>query len=637
MTSADVKATSLVRPVSPSQGLLQPLSLDDVDIQNGFWGTRQELNRATMLVHAYTWMKKLGWIQNFTDATSRAEYRHRGKQFADSEIYKLIEALSWTVYKTPDTHLQEILNELIDAVVAAQDPDGYLHTLYGRAWQAPRYSDFMWGHELYCFGHYIQAAVANFRATGQHKLLESAIRLADHVCTMFGRKGLNMVCGHPEIEVALVELYRTTDDKKYLDQANLFIDRRGTGTLPRFEFGPDYWQDATPVREQDRFVGHSVRALYLAAGAVDAAAESHDDDLLESISRQWAHTVARRTYITGGMGSHHMDEAFGEDFVLPPDRSYCETCAGIAAIMVSWRLLLAKGDAKYADFIERALYNIVATAPSADGTAFFYANTLHQRRENGPAAINDEGVPIRGGASGRQEWFEVSCCPPNLARTLGSLEAYLATMTQNGIQIHQLAASTIAASLATGSAKIQISTDYPNEGSLEIEVLEAPQDGFELQIRVPSWAQNAELSVDGQNRPVDSGAYAAFQVKQGSSVTLKFPMPIRTTHPDFRIDAVRGTVAFEQGPEVLALESVDLPEGWDLEHVATTGRTRKEKDGTLLAELLPITTSEEQWPYGEDNQQTPGEQPQFVPLIRYHEWAERGPSTMRIFIPIASR
>lgn len=633
MTLLNAVPANAVQPVTPSNGTLQPLALTNVTIDGGFWGDRQDINHSTILKHAYGWMKKLGWVQNLVNAAGDKPYEHHGKQFADSEVFKLIEAISWSIYKRPDPELQAILDELIDVSVAAQDPDGYLHSLFGRRWQAPRYSDFQWGHEMYCFGHYIQAAVANYRATGATKLLDSAKRLADHVCTMFGVDGINMVCGHPEIEVALVELYRATGEQKYLDQANVFIDRRGTGTLPPHEFGPDYWQDATPVRDQDVFVGHSVRALYLAAGAVDAAVESDDSELLDAVARQWDRTIERRTYITGGMGSHHMDEAFGDDFVLPPDRAYCETCAGVAALMVGWRLLLAKGDAKYGDAIERVLFNIVATGPSADGTAFFYANTLHQRKESGVAAITEDGVPIRGGALGRQEWFEVSCCPPNVARTFGSLDSYIATTDDEGVQIHQFAPATIEAEVNGAAVRLTVETEYPSNGTVNISVLEAPESGFQLRIRVPAWAQGAQLIVDGVSQQVQAGTYAQATVAAGAAVTLELPVSMRVTRPDFRIDAVRGTVAFERGPEVLALESVDLPADWSVDSVATTGEVQESDDGTLLVELQKVDVRSEDWAYAEAAPAVPTEDKQFVPLVRYHEWAERGPSTMRIFIP----
>jgi DUF1680 family protein len=567
-------------------------------------------------------MERLGWVANFDQAASGARYEHRGREFADSEIYKIIEAISWEHARSGPSALDGIADDLIRRVTAAQEPDGYLHTLFGRPWQAPRYSDFTWGHELYCFGHLIQAAVAHHRAYGTRSLLDVATRLADHVCVMFGPGGLNRVCGHAEIEVALVELFRTTGERRYLDQAALFVERRGTGTLPLIEFGRAFAQDDLPVRKADVLRGHAVRALYLAAGAVDVAVETGDHDLLEALKRQWDNTVARRTYITGGMGSHHMDEAFGEDYVLPPDRSYCETCAGVASIMFSWRLLLATGEPRYADLIERTLYNIVATSLGDDGRSFFYANTLHQRHPNSEVPLNDDGVCIRGGSGRRQAWYEVSCCPPNLARTLASLGGYLATSTADGIQIHQYASATLGAVVDGEPFDVDVTTDYPHRGEVTITVRQSPHRPAAISLRNPEWSAHTALSLNGE--PVDRTTDATMVLTRtwhaGDTLELILDLRPRVTRPDHRADAIRGCVAVQRGPEVLALESVDLPELWTLEDATLVPDSVTTNAGSVVA-----TTRHHR--SGEDHT---------VPLIAYRSWARREPSAMRVWIPEAS-
>ncbi|GGF36741.1 hypothetical protein GCM10010922_09920 [Microbacterium sorbitolivorans] len=613
-------------PACPSTAALTALPVTAVTLGDGFWGHRQELNTRAIIPHAVGWMEKLGWVDNFRDAAGDARYEHRGAQFADSEIHKLIEAISWDAARGRNDN-DEILDRLLSALAGAQDPDGYLHTLFGRPWQQPRFSDLQWGHELYCFGHLIQAAVAHHRATGSDRFLAIARRVADHVCVMFGDDGMNRICGHPEIEPALVELFRETGDERYLRQAKLFVDRRGTGTLGLHEFGTAYWQDDMPVRAATVLRGHAVRALYLAAGAVDVAVETGDDELLDVLREQWDNTVARRTYITGGMGSHHMDEAFGDDFVLPPDRSYCETCAGIASIMFSWRLLLATGEAKYADLIERTLYNVVATAPSDEGTAFFYANTLHQRTEHGSPALSDEGVAIRGGAAGRQAWFVVSCCPPNLARTLASLGSYLATASGSAVQIHQFASATIEA----GGARIEMTTAYPDDGRVTIT---ATGDAS-VALRVPAWAEGATLTSGGETAAVAAGGYTdPVPLADGESLVLDLPLEVRVTHPDERIDAIRGTVAIERGPEVYALESVDLPGDLAFEDLRLTGEARWDGD-TVTVRASAAPRREGAWPYDSAAAAAPASGERDVRLVRYHGWARRGPSRMRVWIPTA--
>jgi DUF1680 family protein len=623
-------------PVLPTESAMRPLAVTAVILDGGFWGDLQALNRSAIIPHGLDWVARLGWLGNLERAADRdAQFEHKGREFADSEIYKLIEAMSWEQARNGDaSELDDALESFIDRVVAAQDPDGYLHTLFGRPWQQPRYSDFKWGHELYCFGHLIQAAVANHRATGSEKFLAVARRVGDHVVTMFGPDGLNKVCGHAEIELGLVELYRETGDRRYLDQASVFVERRGTGTLPLFEFGTAYWQDDMPVRAATVLRGHAVRALYLAAGAVDVAVETRDTELLEALKLQWENTVARRTYITGGMGSHHMDEAYGDDFVLPPDRSYCETCAGVASIMFSWRLLLATGDVKYADLIERTLYNVVATSPARDGRSFFYANTLHQRIEGGAAPLNEDGVCIRGGASGREAWFEVSCCPPNVARTLASLSSYVATTTTRGLQIHQYATGRVNADLDGGTLTVDIRTEYPSAGRIDLTIAAAPQGTAELSLRVPVWASDAIGRINGMPVTLEAGVWLIRRLFAiGDVITLDLPITPRFTHPDHRIDAVRGTVAVERGPLVLALESLDIPAGWSIDNVAVDLTVAPSGNGPTKVSLRRVTSATSTWPfYAADSDQATGDRAEAT-LVPYHDWASRGPSTMRIWMP----
>ena len=426
-------------PVAPHRGgALRPLGIDDVRLDGGFWGERQRLNAETLIPHCLGWERRLGWIDNFRDP-----HGERGREFADSDVYKLVEAMAWEAGRSGDAGLDGVIAEIAGEAAVAQEEDGYLNTRFGHRGRDRRYTDLEWGHELYCYGHLIQAAVARLRTRGEDRLTDVAVRAADHVCEAFGPDGNPGVCGHPEIEMALVELYRATGEQRYLDQASSFVERRGRPALADSERGRAYFQDEMPLREARAFRGHAVRALYLASGAVDVAVETGDDELLATIVRQWEHTIARRTYLTGGMGSRHADEAFGEDFELPPDRAYSETCAGVASVQLAWRLLLATGDARFADLAERTLYNVVATSPALDGSGFFYANPLHQRVP-GEAPDPDAESP-RAASSLRAPWFRVSCCPTNVARTLASLGGYVATTDDGGIQLHQLASCSVRA------------------------------------------------------------------------------------------------------------------------------------------------------------------------------------------------
>ncbi|MBQ0902190.1 glycoside hydrolase family 127 protein [Micromonospora sp. U21] len=630
-------------PVLPIRGRLRPLGLDQVRITGGFWAERQSINAAATLPHIEHWLERAGWIGNFDLAVQGDLSRERrGREFSDSEIYKFLEAMAWEIGRSGDAELESRFRAIVRRVAAAQEADGYLNTRFGRAGQAPRWSDLEWGHELYCVGHLLQAAVARARTRpgADDGLFEVARRAADNVCETFGPDGIDGLCGHPEIETALVEFARVTGDDRYLTQAALFVDRRGHGRLGDVEFGREYFQDERPVREATVLRGHAVRANYLAAGAADVAVELKDASLLDAVRTQWSNGVARRTYVTGGQGSRHQDEAFGEDWVLPPDRAYSETCAGVGSVMLAWRLLLADGDPRYADLIERTLFNVVSTSPSADGRSFFYTNTLH-RRELG--TLPDADRPsLRAAASLRAPWFEVSCCPTNVARTLASLSAYVATSDDEGLQLHQYLPGTVEHRLADGRDRcVSIATDYPHGEQVRVRI-ESDDDGpWALSLRVPGWAaQGATLTIDGDTRSVGPGFVTESRTwRRGDEVVLSLPMAPRFTYPDARIDTVRGCVAVEHGPLVLALESVDVPGVETVDELRVdTSQPPRLVDGRVAVRCRRVRPRDHDWPYRDDAVEPApvvGEDLDEVALVEYHDWANRGPSTMRVWLPTA--
>ena len=612
-------------PVEPSHGVLRPLGLDGIRIVDGFWADKQRLNAEVILEHCEEWMERIGWIGNFDNAaTGRGE--HVGIEFIDSEIYKLLEAMAWELGRADNPVLAERYELLVARVAAAQEPDGYLDTSFGRPGQQPRYSNLQFGHELYCFGHLIQAAVARLRTSHDDELPAIARRLADHLYVEFGPTGRVAVCGHPEIEPALAEFSRATGDPRYLELAKLFIDRRGHGLLGPIAFGPEYFQDDEPVRDATVLRGHAVRALYLAAGAVDVAVETDDRQLAAAVETQWANTVARRTYLTGGMGSHHLDESFGSDYELPPDRAYSETCAGIGSIMLSWRLLLATGETRYADLIERTLLNNVLASPREDGRAFFYTNTLHQRVLG--TVPSETEVSARAESSLRAPWFEVSCCPTNVARTLASVGLYFATASADQVQLQQYGDYDIETELAAGPIRLRVRSGYPFEGAITVTVDEAPT-GASVGLRIPGWADGA--TVDGVL--VVPGALAVRAVVSGDEFVLELPMTPRVVRPHPSIDASRGTVAIERGPLVLALESVDL----DTDVAEAAIDLARPVELTAHGARVGITLGsgpDSDWPYDADETASPGRSAT-VDLVPYCSWANRGPSTMRVWIPAA--
>ncbi|MFI7634975.1 glycoside hydrolase family 127 protein [Nonomuraea sp. NPDC049400] len=610
----------MANPVLPSSGVLSPLGLDKVRLSCGFWGDRAALNREVTIAHCVEWEEREGWIPNFRGVRPR-----RGREFSDSETYKLLEAMAWADHPG--------LPALAETVGQAQEGDGYINT----RWSGSRYTDFEWGHELYCYGHLIQAGVARLRMHGEDRLTQVAIKAADHVCRRF-MEGTE-TCGHPEIEMALVELYRVTGTERYLEMARRFVERRGVPALADIPFGRAYYQDDMPVRQAQVFRGHAVRALYLASGVVDVAVETGDQELLKAVEAQWERTVARRTHLTGGMGSRHIDESFGEDYELPPDRAYNETCAGIASIMLAHRLLLATGDVRYADLAERTMYNVLATGVALDGRSFFYANPLQVRVPATPL----EGVNHAAEGGLRSPWFDVSCCPHNIARTLASLPGYVATSSADGIQIHHHTPSEI----RHGGLAVRVETGYPWNGSVTVRVLEGGEGRIGL--RVPAWAADATLArVPASSpeapleespaiRPVDPGyAYVEGPWRAGDEIRLELPMAPRWTFPDRRIDALRGSAAVERGPLVYCAESVgDEPPLGDL-----TARVQPpvehEADGVVELEVEASLGSGDGggWPYAPASGGRASGADVRLRLVPYHRWGNRGPATMRVWLPI---
>jgi DUF1680 family protein len=629
---------TMLVPVLPATGRSRPVPGDAVRLDHGFWAQRQSLNQRVMLDHCDTWVTRMGWLDSFAAAARGEPDTRQGKLFTDADVYKLIEAFAWETGRVPDPARERRIRELGRLVAAAQEEDGYLNTYFGP--RRERYVDLAHGHELYCAGHLFQAAVARLRTHGEDELTEAARRLADRICADFGPAGRDGVDGHPEVETGLVELYRATGEARYREQARRVIELRGHRTLPPHPIGHEYYLDDQPVREARVLRGHVVRAQYLAAAAVDVAVETGDRELLDAVVAQWDATWARRTYLTGGMGARHLGESYGDDFELPPDRAYTETCGAVAAVMTAWRLLLATGEVRFADAIERLLFNLVATSPSVAGDRFFYVNPLLRRQPG--IEVADGVAPFRKDTL-RANWFWVSCCPTNLVRLLASLSAYIASTTPDGLYLHQLAAGAVEATMDDGRrARLRVDTDYPWAGWVRVRVEESAGE-WALHLRVPGWAgSGATVSAGGVRRPVEPG-YASVRRdwRPGDEVVLELPMASRFVRADPRVNALRGTVAVERGPLVYCLELFDERDGGidelTINPAEPPGEEPADGPGDVTVRLaatgvrhrLPATGL---WPYrpeiaAEDG--TPAE----LPLIPYFAWANRGPSTMRVWIP----
>jgi DUF1680 family protein len=350
------------------------------------------------------------------------------------------------------------------------------------------------------------------------------------------------------------------------------------------------------------------------------------------VERQLRRTVARRTYLTGGMGAHHEGESFGSDWELPSERAYSETCAGVGSLMAHHRLLLATGDPRYGDVIERTLYNVIATSPSEDGGSFFYTNTLH-RKTPGHVPAADEVSP-RAAASLRAPWFAVSCCPTNVARTVASLGAFVAAADADTVYLVQYASGRVRADVAAGTAEITIQTEYPHDGRITARIVEAPESGVRLALRVPAWAGASRLVIGGESQRVEHGWARTDAMHAGDELVLELPLHARITHPDPRIDALRGQVAVERGPLVLCLER-QAEDVHPADALRVAGEPLDNPDGVRLP-MIAVAFEDPEWPFGERPSEQATTDPIVVPLIPYHRWGNRGPSTMRVWMPVAA-
>ncbi len=625
---------------------LRPLSLSGARVVGGFWARRQRVNWAAAIPAGRQRLQESGAFRNLRRAAGLEAGQHEGPVFVDSDVYKWLEAIAWEQVRAPSETLAADQAEVTALVAGAQQPDGYLNSFVQVATGGTaRFADLTSGHELYCAGHLMQAAVAQHRATGHRELLEVAVRFADLLTSTFGPGKRPELDGHPLIEMALVELYRETGAARYVELARHFIEARGfgwgaAGPRPRPR---SYYCDRVPVRAAVTVEGHAVRALYLAAGAADVAAETGDDELLAALRRQWDAMVTTKMYVTGGLGARWDGEAFGAPYELPPDRAYGETCAAIGSVQWAWRLLLRTGDPRYADLIERTLYNGLLPGISLDGTAYFYANALQVRS----GAADDEP---RNPANGRAGWFDVACCPPNIMRTVSSLGSLLATSDDDGVQIHQYAASTITADFPAGTVDLAVATDYPWDGRIAITVRSAPDRDWSLSLRIPAWCAGAEVragETGGETKvrqACEPGTYLHLRRRwaPGSSVVLELPMPVRRTVAHPRVDAVRGCVAVERGPLVYCLEQADQPADVPVEDVRLLdGECATAWNPDLLGGVTVVRmtgrTAPNRAPLSQAKTADPWQSGDLASLtaIPYFAWANRGPGPMRVWIPHA--
>lgn len=625
---------------SRSRGaVLRPVAVAAVTLAGRFWGPRLQRNVAVTLPTQYDLLESTGRLNNFRRVTGRYGGPYAGIFFNDSDVYKWIEAASWAQAAGPVPALQERIDAAIALIEAAQGDDGYINTWFSLERRHERWSNLRDLHEMYCGGHLIQAAVAHHRVTGSMRLLTVARRFADLLCEVFGPAGEGkrvMVDGHEEIEMALIELARETGEPRYLKQAEFFIDARGHGLLHGGRMGLDYFQDDVPIRAMTCLCGHAVRALYMACGITDLALEREDAALLDRLGSLWTRLTRRRMYISGGMGARYEGEALGKDFELPNARAYTETCAAIGSMMWNHRMLAATGDARHADLLEWTLYNGMLPGWGLDGRHYFYVNPLE-----------DDGTHHR------QAWYDVACCPPNVARTVAGLPGCVYSTSAEAIWVHLFIEGTARIPLGERTVQLAQRTQYPWDGSVAIEVGTAGR--FTLHVRVPGWCDGgAGLAVNGRAVPqaVEAGAYAAISRdwQAGDVVQLTLPMPVQCWQSHPRVHENAGRIALTRGPLLYCVEALDHP-GAGVEDLSVDTQaafeSRFEPDtlgGVVIlrgtARVVPRDAAWDDALYrrvqpGKPDLPSGGDTVEVV-AIPYFAWQNRGASPMAVWLPRAA-
>jgi DUF1680 family protein len=651
--AVSAEIASPVLPTPNARVRLRPLGLSGSRVEGGLWADRRRTNHEITIPFGAEQLEAAGNLLNLKLAAgARGEYRGADDDtgntapFLDSDVHKWLEAVGWELAQSPDERLMALAEPMIELVAGAQRADGYVDSYYQAALPGKEFTNPEWGHELYVAGHLIQAAVAWQRGLGDDRLMWIAERFVRRIEAELGPGKREWICGHPEFEMALVELYRTTGKASYLELARTLVERRGHGILGPCRYSARFWQDHETVRTALAPAGHAVRQIYLDCGVVDVAVETGDRELLESAIRRWESMISSHAYITGSLGSHHQDEAFGDAFELPSDRAYAETCAAIGSVMLSWRLLLATGEPRFADLIERTAFNGVLPSLALDGTHFFYSNPL-MRRSAGAEVLEGPATTRRA------NWFPIACCPPNLMRFLASFPDLVATVSDDGVQLHQYVTGSLDAPVKGGLVRISTETNYPWVGVVHLTVNKTVAEDWTLSMRVPEWCPGATVRI-GAERLAESGPGTIELTRRwsvGEELTLELAVSPRVTTPDLRIDAVRGTIALERGPLVYAIEDADLPDGKSVESIEVA------EDPILEDAFLPEPGLREMtwisldatlrndepgptWPYRSlqtGRSSLAGGQRIRVRALPYFAWGNRVALGMRIWLPTVAR
>ena len=585
--------------------MIEQIDFSHVKINDNFWSPRLSKHvSATLPVCIDQIENQTGRIRNFENA-AKGEGEHSGIFFDDSDVYKALEGMAYSLINNPDPKLEKKADEWIDKFAAAQQPDGYINTFYTLTGLDKRWTN-MDKHEMYCAGHMIEAGVAYYQATGKRKLLDVCIRMTDHMMSQFGPGKRHWVPGHEEIELALVKLYQTTQEQKYLDFAYWLLEERGHGHGTMGDEGkwnPVYYQDIVPVRQLTDISGHAVRCMYLYCGMADVAALKNDTGYIAAMDRLWDDVVHRNMYITGGIGSSRDNEGFTEDYDLPNLDAYCETCASVGMVLWNQRMNQLTGDSKYIDVLERSLYNGALAGISLGGDRFFYVNPLESK-----------------GDHHRQEWYGCACCPSQLSRFLPSIGNYIYASSDDALWVNLYIGNTGQIRIGETDILLTQETDYPWDGSVKLTISTSQPLEKEIRLRIPDWCKTYDLSINGKriNVPKEKGYAVIKDWKSQDVIALDMDMPVEIVAADPHVKENFDKRAIQRGPLVYCMEEIDNPVYFDQIQLSpsTTFQTAFASD--ILNGIKTIKTNG---------------RAQSATFIPYYAWDNRKAGKMRVWIP----
>ena len=618
---------------------IEQVNFSKVNITDQFWEPKiKKVSQVTIPVCIDQTAVKTPRLRNFEKVARKLGEKHEGIYYDDSDLFKALEAIAYSLKNHPDKNIEKTADEWVDKIAAAQLPDGYLNTYYTLTGLDKRWTD-MEKHEDYNAGHLIEAAVAYYNSTGKRKLLDVAIRVADNLDSTFRLQNRHWVSGHQEIELALVKLYHATSNKKYLDMADWYLEQRGHGYGKGVIWDkwktPEYCQDEVPVKDQKEITGHAVRAMYLYTGAADVGAAKKDTGYMKAMKTVWEDVVFRNMYVTGGIGSSGKNEGFSIDYDLPNENAYCETCASVGMVLWNQRMNLLTGESKYIDVLEKSLYNGALDGLSFSGDRFFYGNPLSSN-----------------GNHKRSEWFGTACCPSNIARLIESLGDYIYAKSDNDLWVNLFVGSNASIDLKNNTVQLEQRTNYPWDGDVQLIVSPQKKSKFSLHIRIPGWAQNQPspgdtyrfldnsvkkwtLTLNGLTIPYKvTNGYAVInkEWEKGDIVSLSLPIETKKVIAIDSISEDRNKISLQRGPLMYCFEHPDNDGMVNNIYIPDNIQFSNNFENNLLGGIMKLEADAPTIKISEDGLTVKTENKR-IAAIPYFAWANRGVGQMQVWMP----